>query len=69
MALSGVLFASDAGAHFNGRAEADNFGALIRSGFDLNLDGLDDLLISAPGNSLTMPDGGQVHILMMPDGR
>jgi hypothetical protein len=63
------LTAADAGAHFSGRQDGDNFGALIRSGFDMNADGREDLAISAPGDNPTMPGGGQVHILMMPPGR
>jgi hypothetical protein len=63
------LTASFAGAHFFGRADGDNFGALIRSGFDMNDDDRDDLLIAAPGNTLTTSNAGQVHILMMPGGR
>ena len=67
--VAGGLTAADAGAHFNGRADYDNFGALIRSGFDMNDDGLDDLLVSAPGDTLTTPDAGQAHSLLMPGGR
>lgn len=63
------LTAGFAGAHFYGRTEGDNFGALLRSGFDLNADGRDDLAIGAPGNTLTTEDAGQVHILMVPGGR
>ena len=63
------LTASDAGAHFNGRATGDNFGALIRSGFDINNDNRDDIAISAPGNSPSTPESGQVHIMLMPPGR
>ena len=64
-----TLNAGFAGAHFYGQTEGDNFGALIRSGFDLNDDGRTDLAIGAPGDSLTTEDAGQVHILMMPGGR
>ena len=64
-----TMTADDAGAHFRGRANQDNFGALIRSGFDMNLDGRDDLAISAPGNTLTTTNAGQVHLLLMPPGR
>ena len=60
---------SDAGAHFNGRLTGDNFGALIRSGFDMNSDGREDLAIGAPGDAPSSEDEGQVHILLMPDGR
>ena len=63
------ITASDAGAHFNGRANGDNFGALIRSGFDMNADGREDIAIGAPGNCPSVPDSGQVHIMLMPPGR
>jgi len=63
------LTASDAGAHFYGRATGDNFGAVIRSGFDMNSDGREDLAIAAPGNTLSTDNAGQVHLLLMPGGR
>ena len=63
------LTAGFAGAHFYGRSEGDNFGALLRSGFDLNADGSEDLAIGAPGHTPTTEDAGQVHILMVPGGR
>ncbi len=67
--IGSLLTADFAGAHFYGRTTGDNFGALIRSGFDINNDGRQDLVIGAPGNTLTTPDAGQVHILLMPGGR
>ena len=67
--IGSSLTASFAGAHFYGRTEGDNFGALLRSGFDLNDDGREDIAIGAPGHTLTDDDAGQVHILMMPGGR
>ena len=60
---------SDAGAHFYGTTIGDNFGALIRTGFDMNGDGREDLAIAAPGNTPATSNAGQVHILLMPSGR
>jgi len=67
--VDSLLYASDAGAHFYGRTTGDNFGAVIRSDFDMNDDGRSDLAIAAPGNTLSTPGAGQVHILLMPAGR
>jgi hypothetical protein len=65
----GAMTSSDAGAHFYGRAIGDNFGAVIRSGFDMNGDGRSDLAIAAPGNTLSTANAGQIHLLLMPGGR
>ena len=67
--VGGGLTASDAGAHFNGRLTGDNFGAVIRSGFDMNSDGREDIAVGAPGDAPAGEDEGQVHILLMPAGR
>ena len=45
------------------------FSERVRRGFDMNSDGLEDLAVAAPGDAPAGEGEGQVHILLMPEGR
>lgn len=47
----------------------DALGDELRGGFDFNLDGFDDILVSSPYNDEGSADGGKIQVLGGPDGR
>lgn len=54
---------SDAGLVFRGASEEDSAGYQVSSAGDVNNDGLDDLLISAPGSDLGGNEAGAVYVI------
>ena len=61
--ISGVLYHSDADETITGTSDYDEFGTFLTSG-DLDGDGYDDFVATAPGDDDGASDGGAVHLIM-----
>jgi hypothetical protein len=59
---------ADADAAFVGEAEFDNAGQSLSGGGDVDGDGLDDILIGAPGNDHAASGAGKTYLLLGRDG-
>ena len=55
---------STADASFWGEAVADNSGTAVAAAGDVNGDGYDDFLISAPRSDAALPDAGQIYLML-----
>ncbi len=62
MVITRLLYASDADMVFEGKA-GDNAGGSISLAGDLTGDGVDDILIGAPGNNDEASDAGGIYLL------
>ena len=61
-ATGALLFAID------GAAAGDRMGAYVDAAGDVNADGVPDVVVSAPGSDVGVPDGGLVRVLSGVDG-
>ena len=60
--ISGTRLLNTADAHFDGDAQGQVAGSALVGGADLDGDGLDDMLIGAPGDDGAAEDAGAVWI-------
>lgn len=65
-AWSGAMTDANASGTLYGAAAGDNFGKSLAGGYDLNGDGLQDVLAGATGSDLAASNGGAVYLLSKP---
>ena len=65
-AVAGTVGLRDATSRFSGDTEADRLGAAVTGTGDLDGDGLDDLAISAPGDSAGGDGAGAIYVFLDP---
>jgi hypothetical protein len=64
--VTGALSINDADAQLVGEAEQDNAGLSVASAGDVNGDGLDDLLVGAPGSDQGGTNAGAAYLVLGP---